>query len=103
MYIPRGFVTVTPYFFVKDAERIIEFLVKGLGGTETVRSLRPDGRIANVQIRIGSATVMASEVGGSYPPMPAACYLFVEDADAAMAKALAARAALELAVTDMPP
>lgn len=46
---------------------------------------------------------MASEVGGSYPPMPAACYLFVEDADAAMAKALAARAALELAVTGMRP
>ena len=40
---PPGFVTVTPYFFVKDAEHIIEFLVKGLGGTETVRSLRPDG------------------------------------------------------------
>lgn len=32
MYIPPGFNTVTPYFFVKDAESFVTFLVHGLGG-----------------------------------------------------------------------
>jgi PhnB protein len=102
MYIPPGFATVAPYFFVADAERFVEFLVKGLGGTEVLRSLRPDGRIANCQVRLGSATVMASEAGGSYPPMPMACYLYVEDAHSSVEKALAAGASLEMAVADMP-
>jgi len=102
MYLPTGFNTVTPYFFVKDAEQFVAFLVDGLGGTEVHRSLRPDGHIANVQVRIGTSTVMASEAGGRYGPMPTACYLYVEDADKAIAKALAAGGSMEMAVADMP-
>ena len=102
MYVPPGFSTVTPYFFVQDAAKFVEFLVNGLGGVEVLRTVRPDGRIANAQVRIGSATVMASEAGGAYPPMPMACYLYVEDADQAVARALAAGATLDMAVADMP-
>lgn len=102
MYIPTGFGTVTPYFFVKDAEQFVSFLVKGFGGTEVLRSLRPDGRIANAQVRIGTSTIMASEAGGSYPPMPTACYIYVENADRAMEQAIAAGGILEMDVSDMP-
>lgn len=102
MYLPTGFNTVTPYFFVEDAERFVAFLVDGLGGTEVLRSLRPDGRIGNAQVRIGTSTLMASEAGGPYPPMAASYYLYVEDADAAMARALAAGAVLEMEAMDMP-
>jgi hypothetical protein len=31
MYIPHGFGSVTPYFFVADAEAFVTFLVGGLG------------------------------------------------------------------------
>lgn len=102
MYIPPGFSTVTPYVFVTGAEQFVSFLVDGLGGVETCRSLRPDGRIANVQVLIGSSTIMASEAGPQYPPMPAAFYLLVEDARASMQRALAHGATLEMAVADMP-
>lgn len=102
MHVPTGFNTVTPYFFVENAEQFVAFLVNGLGGVEVHRSVRPDGRIANVQVRIGTSTLMASEAGGRYGPMPACCYLYVEDADSAMATALAAGARLEMAVADMP-
>ena len=102
MYVPPGFNTITPYFFVKGAEQFAAFLVRGFSGTELLRTLRPDGRIANVQVRIGSSTIMASEASASYPPMPTACYLYVEDADKSMQQALAAGAALEMDVADMP-
>ena len=102
MYIPPGFSTVTPYVFVTGAEQFVSFLVDGLGGVETCRSLRPDGRIANVQVRIGDSTLMASEASPQYPPMPAAFYLYVEDAHASMRRALAHGATLEMAVADMP-
>ncbi len=39
MYIPPGFTTVTPYFFVANAESFVRFLVQGLGGTETCRTM----------------------------------------------------------------
>ena len=102
MIIPPGFGTVTPYFFVRDAEPFVAFLVGGLGGEETLRTMRPDGRIANAQVRLGTSTVMVSEASDGYPPMAAAYYLYVEDAAAAMRRALAHGAALEMEVADMP-
>lgn len=102
MYLPPGFGTVTPYFFVRDAERFAAFLVAGLGGRETCRTMRDDGRIANVQVQLGTSTVMASEASGAYGPMPSAYYLYVEDADASMARALEHGATLEMEVADMP-
>ena len=97
MYIPPGFGTVTPYFFVANAERFVAFLVNGFGDKE----LRPDGRIANVQVVLGTATVMVSESSPKYPPMPASYYLYVEDANASMSSAIANGATVEMEVADM--
>ncbi len=102
MHIPPGFSAVTPYYFVLDAERFVAFLIDGLDGVEMLRSLRPDGCIANVQVRLGPATIMVSEASAAYPPMPCSCYLYVKNADASMRRALAAGATLEMEVADMP-
>jgi PhnB protein len=102
MPVPPGFCTVTPYFFVRDAEIFVEFLVDGLGGTEVLRHLRPDGRIANAQVRLGTSTVMVSEASPAYPPMPASYYLYVENAAEAVRRALDHGGVLETEVADMP-
>lgn len=102
MHIPEGFTTVTPYFFVDDAEKFVAFLKSAFGGIEVGRSMRADGKIANAQVRIGTSTVMASEASGKYPAMPASYYLYVENADHAMAQALRNGAKLEMSVGDMP-
>jgi PhnB protein len=102
MYIPPGFNSVTPYFFVADAERFVAFLVTGLSGTEVLRTKRPDGKIGNAQVVLGTSTVMVSEASDRYPPMCASYYLYVADADTALRSALAAGATLEMAVADMP-
>jgi len=100
--VPPGFNTVTPYCFVHGAERFMEFLVEGLGGTEVLRHLRPDGLIANGQVGLGTSTIMVSEASREFPPMPASYYLYVENADAAMARALAHGATLVMPVGNMP-
>lgn len=102
MYIPPGFNTVTPYFFVADAESFVRFLVHGLGGTETCRTMRPNGLIQNVQVTLGTSTVMVSEATQRYTPMAAAYYLYVEDADTSLQRALKHGATLEMEVDDMP-
>jgi PhnB protein len=102
MYIPPGFGTVTPYFFVEDAERFVSFLTQAFHGKETLRSLRGDGRIGNAQVVIGTSTVMVSESSPQYPAMPASYYLYVDDAAGTMRKAVAAGATTVMEVADMP-
>ena len=101
MHLPPGFNTVTPYFFVTDAPAFLAFLVEGLGGVEVGRHRR-EGRVANAQVRLGTSTVMVSEASQQYPAMSASYYLYVENADEAMARAVRAGAVAVLAVGDMP-
>jgi PhnB protein len=101
MHIPPGFNTVTPYFFVQGAEDFLEFLVQGLGGLEIGRHMNGD-RIANAQVRLDTSTVMVSEASAAFPAMPTSCYLYVENADEAMTRAIAAGGTKIMEVADMP-
>lgn len=102
MYVPPGFGTVTPYIFANNAETLVAFLVKAFGGVQVLCSKRPDGRIANAQVRIGNSTVMVSETAGQYRPSQAACYIYVANADQTMQQAVEAGGTLEMEVADMP-
>ena len=101
MLIPPGFNTVTPYFFVSDAEGFIGFLVRGLGGTEILRHMNGDW-VANAQVQLGTSTVMVSEASPTFPAMPSAYYLYVGNADEAMIRATSAGASTIMKVADMP-
>ncbi|HEX8643357.1 MAG TPA: VOC family protein [Allosphingosinicella sp.] len=102
VYRPPGFSTVAPYFFSDDAEAYVRFLVEGLGGRETMRTMRGDGKIANAQVAIGDSTVMVSDASDRFPATRASYYLYVDDADAATESALGAGGSLVMAVADMP-
>ena len=91
MTTPPGFATITPYIFADDAPSFCRFLVQGLGAEEVSRDLDGD-RIANAQFRLGNAMVMVSEAGRGFAAMPASYYLYVDDADAAQQRAIAAGA-----------
>jgi len=101
MMIPPGFSQVTPYIFAEDAVALINFLIAGFGAEEVQRSTRPDGAIANSIVRIGQSMVMISDGNERYRARPGAYYLYVEDADASVHRALEAGATLEMAVEDM--
>lgn len=102
MSTPPGFATVTPYIFAERADAFVRFLADGLGGEVLGIDYRPDDAIANARVRLGNATIMISEANAAYPAMPASYYLYVDDADAAMARAVAAGAVQIMAVADMP-
>jgi PhnB protein len=101
MRVPPGFNTVTPYFFVEGAGPFLDFLAQGLGGVEIGRHMNGD-RIANAQVRLGNSTVMVSEASAGFPAMPASYYLYVEDADDAMDRAIAAGGTPIMDVANMP-
>ena len=101
MYIPEGFGTITPYIFVNGADEFAHFIARAFGGVERGRTTRPDGVIANLQMEVGTSMIMVSEANDQYQAMPAAYYIYVEDADSATAQAISAGATLEMPVTDM--
>ena len=90
MHIPPGFTTVFPYIFAHDALTYLDFLRDGLGGEIIGAHKSPDGKLANGQIRFNDTTIMVSEATGDNPTSQATYYIYVADADAAMARAVAA-------------
>ena len=102
MYIPPGFAIVTPYIFASNADAYVRFLNAAFDAVELGRSTSSDGRIANCQMRFDSATIMISEASAAFPPSCAAFYLYVAEADAALAQAINAGAEKIMDVADMP-
>ena len=101
MFIPRGFQTIAPYIFSDQPHRCGEFLSKAFDAIEIGRTVH-EGVIVNLQMKIGSVTMMISQADDRYQARTTAFYIYVEDADASMVKAISAGATLEMEVTDMP-
>ena len=98
--IPAGYHSVTPSLVVDGAAAAIEFYAKAFGAFEIERAPSPDGRIMHATIQIGNSRLMINDefpdwqvfgpkkFGGS----PVTVHLYVEDADAVFAQAVAAGA-----------
>ena len=102
MRVPPGYTTVFPYLVVDAAAPLIDFLVAGLGAQEIGRTVGSDGRIRNARLRFGDTTVMLSDATAEHSARPAHLYIYVDDADAAFARAVAAGGRSVMAVADMP-
>jgi uncharacterized glyoxalase superfamily protein PhnB len=88
--VPAGYHTVTPYLVVADGEGLMAFLRDAFAAETCSRTVRPDGSIANAEVRIGDSMVMIAQARDPWKPMPAGFYLYVPDTDAAYRAALAA-------------
>lgn len=99
---------VFAYLCVADAARAIEFYRLAFGAREKFRLTEPGGRIGHAELDFGGTTVMLSDEypeNGIRAPRPEAgtcvtLHLHVDDADAAMAQAVAAGGRLERAPSD---
>ena len=102
MHIPDGFAQVTPYIFADDASGYMGHLIAALGGVDMGRTLRDDGKLANGRVRFGAASVMVSEAGRGFSASQATFYLYVENADGAMDRALENGMTKVMDVADQP-
>jgi uncharacterized glyoxalase superfamily protein PhnB len=89
----EGFTTVTPYIRV-GSEGLVAFLASAFGAVETFAAGGGGGGMHR-EVRIGNSMVMIGEgsgAGGMMPIAPMAFHVFVDDVDAAFARAVAAGA-----------
>ncbi len=106
--VPDGFHTVTPYLVVKGAAGAIAFYERAFGAREIFRWAGPDGRVRHAEVVIGDSPVMltdeAPEFGMSGPQSPGGSpvhmFLYVEDVDAVVDRALAVGATELIPVED---
>lgn len=88
--IPDGYHTVTPYLMIAGADRFIAFMQAVFGATLSEQLLQPDGRIGHTELRVGDSLIMLSEVAVGQTATPVMLHLYVEDVDAAFARAVEA-------------
>jgi PhnB protein len=82
---------------------LAQFLSDVFAAEEIGRTTLPNGRIANIRIRIGTSAFMVSDAGDeSMKAMPAAYYVYVEDVDDTFENAIACGATKVIEPMDMP-
>jgi PhnB protein len=107
--IPDGMHSLTPHLVCAGAADAIEFYKRAFNAVEVMRLPAPQGGLMHAQIRIGDSALMLvdemPEWGALGPKAlkgsPVTIHLYVADADATIAQAVAAGAKLTMPVADM--
>jgi uncharacterized protein YndB with AHSA1/START domain/uncharacterized glyoxalase superfamily protein PhnB len=108
--IPEGYQSITPMCVFKDARQAIAFYKAAFGAEERFVMPGPDGvGVMHAEIKIGTSLIMLGEESPqescksaeSLGASPINFYLYLENVDAAYARALAAGALPSMPVAEM--
>ena len=96
--IPDGYRRVTPALVVQGAAQALEFYAQVFHATERMRTPGPEGTIIHSEIEIGDSVLIVEDelpsMGTKAPPRdgldgsPVFLFIYVEDVDAVVAKAV---------------
>jgi PhnB protein len=108
--IPDRYRRVTPALVVRGAAKAIEFYGEVFGATERMRYPGPGGSVAHAEVEIGDSVVMVEDESpylgtqapppGGLPGSPVFQFVYVEDVDAVVARAVERGATLKREPTD---
>ncbi|MEO8937421.1 MAG: VOC family protein [Burkholderiaceae bacterium] len=107
--IPEGMHSLTPHLVCAGAANAIDFYTAAFGAVELSRLVMPTGKIMHAGMRIGDSVLMLVDEMPEWDALgPLALkgssvtiHVYVEDVDAAFAKAVAAGATVVMPVADM--
>ncbi len=98
---PPGYRTVSVYLVVPEPEAVARFATGVFGAAEVEPATRDEaGRVRHVALAIGDSVVMAGRASDGHPAQTAMLHVYVADADATFAAALAAGAETVMPLTD---
>ena len=107
--VPEGYTTLSPYLVVDGAAQAIDYYKRVFGATERGRFDGPDGKVAHAELQIGDTVLMvadpSAETNIKAPTQLGATsvgiFLYVEDVDATVQRAVDAGATITQPVDDM--
>jgi PhnB protein len=108
--VPKGYHTASPYLIVANASAAVEFYRTAFGATTKRCLSMPNGKVMHAEILIGDSIVMLADEFPSHQAFspkhfggsPVFLVLYLEDADAVYAQALAAGAIALRPMGDQP-
>lgn len=96
--IPDSYRRITPCLTVRGAAKALEFYAAAFGASERMRTPGPGGTIVHAEIEIGDSVVIVADEfpqqgtqgppPGGLPGSPAFLFIYVEDADVVIARAV---------------
>ncbi len=101
--------TLIPYISAKKAAAVIDFCTKVFGAKEMMRHTDDSGLLRHAQISIGDSQIMLSDENPAFPDMravesyggsPIGMFIYVDDVDAAAARAVAEGATILYPIRD---
>jgi len=106
--VPEGASVVIPRLICQDAAAAIDFCTHTFGAVERVRRADPDGTVAHALLTIGPAMIMIEAESPTLPSRaptpdgssPVVIYVYVEDVDATVARAITGGAQVLVPVAD---
>jgi PhnB protein len=106
--IPQGYDNITPYLIVNKGTEAIKFYKTVFGATVTVLISAPDGKVGHAELLIGNSRLMlADHCQNSKAPdsftewtQAMSIYLYIEDVDGVIQRALAGGATLLEPIND---
>lgn len=104
--VPEGASAIIPRLYCRNVEAEIEFCCEVFGAVESLRRPGPDGRAQHAMLLFGSAMLMIEGETSAVPTRcpnpdgssPVVIYVYVEDVDATVNRALHRGAALVVPV-----
>jgi len=107
--IPDGYHMITPYLTVENATEAIEFYKRAFGAEEFLKMDGPNGTVGHAELKIGDSLVMISDPFPQSTVRPpterggptSSVFMYVEDVDAVVQKAVDQGATIEMEVADM--
>src|SRR5262252_4979738 len=108
--IPDSYRRVTPSLTVQGGGKALEFYGAVFGASERMRFPGPDGAVAHAEIQIGDSVVIVEDEdpqrgttappAGGLPGTPVFQFIYVEDVDATVARAVERGATMQRAPQD---
>ncbi|MGW8886361.1 VOC family protein [Streptomyces sp. NPDC055749] len=99
-HVPEGYTSVAPWVVSDDTGALLDFIVAAFDGKEIARVPLEDGTIGHGEIRVGDTVVLAFDRRPDWPAMPSLLRVYVPNADAAVASAVAHGAQVVTEISD---
>jgi uncharacterized glyoxalase superfamily protein PhnB len=108
--IPEGYHTVTPHLVIRQCAKAIEFYKKAFGAEELCCIRGPDGQsVMHAELKFGDSVVFLCDECPDYGALspqslngsPVTIHVYVNDADAAYQRAVAAGATATMPLQNM--
>lgn len=86
---PKGYNSVSPYFIVAGAQKLVDLVKKIFDAKELRRFDMPDGMIMHIELQIDDSVIMLGDASEKYPAITQLLHVYVRNVDETFKKAIA--------------